>query len=158
MCRPQLRPCKFCCALKSIRWNSNCISNHSTDAVEFKSRTAEAKTEVGANSQPFATLASRSLKGDDGSLSVEEAGISILFKLQIFPFRKPNNELAVDARNGDLPRDNGVWGTGIEFGLPNGAGFGYGQDASFNTFSFSSVSYIFKGWKSLPIFFIYFAF
>ncbi|XP_032792070.2 uncharacterized protein LOC116929023 [Daphnia magna] len=120
MCRPQLRP------------------------SEFKSRTAEAKTEVGANSQPFATLASRSLKGD-GSLSVEEAGISILFKLQIFPFRKPNNELAVDARNGDLPRDNGVWGTGIEFGLPNGAGFGYGQDASFNTFSFSSVSYIFKG-------------
>ncbi|KAI9551562.1 hypothetical protein GHT06_021895 [Daphnia sinensis] len=119
MCRPQLRP------------------------FEYRSRTAEVKTEVGANSQPFAALESRTLN-DDGSLSVEEAAISILLKLKIFPFRKPSNESAVDGRNGDLSRDNGVWGAGIDFGLPNGSGFGYGEDASFNTFSFSSVSYIFK--------------
>lgn len=128
--------------------------NYTPDAVEYRSRTAEAKTEVDANSKPFATRESRSLN-DDGSLSVEEVAISILLKLKIFPFRKAGNDSVVDARTGDMSKDSGVWGAGIDVGLPDGSGFGYSEDASFKAFSFSSVAHIFK-WKWLLIFFFSF--
>lgn len=83
----------------------------------------------------------------NGSLSVEEASISILFKLKIYPFRKAKEELIVEKARfggpetdvGDGTAQNGIWGAGIDFGLPDGSGFGYGEDVPFRTFSISRV-------------------
>jgi hypothetical protein len=64
-------------------------------------------------------------------------------KVKFFPFRKTSSDNSVvEARLG--AKDNGVWGAGIDFGLPDGSGFGYGEDSNFKTFSFSSISYIFQ--------------
>lgn len=115
---------------------------HFRYAVEFQSRTADG----GANNQPFATFEARSFTANSSSLSVEETAVSILLKLKFFPFRKTtsSDNSVVEARLGGESKDNGVWGAGIDFGLPDGSGFGYGEDANFKTFSFSSISYIFQ--------------
>ena len=89
-----------------------------------------------------------------GSPGVEEAAISILIKVKIFPFRKPKDNLNRTLETarfggpytgvGDLAGDNGVFGAGVDFGLPDGSGFGYGEDRPFKTFSLSQVSFFFK--------------
>ena len=115
--------------------------SHFRYAVEFQSRTPDG----GANNQPFATFEARSFTANSSSLSVEETAVSILLKLKFFPFRKTGSDNSVvEARLGGESKDNGVWGAGIDFGLPDGSGFGYGEDANFKTFSFSSISYIFQ--------------
>ncbi len=115
--------------------------SHFRYAVEFQSRTPDG----GANNQPFATFEARSFTANSSSLSVEETAVSILLKLKFFPFRKTSSDNSVvEARLGGESKDNGVWGAGIDFGLPDGSGFGYGEDANFKTFSFSSISYIFQ--------------
>lgn len=109
--------------------------------VEYKSTTAEVNIDHG---QPFATNETRSLTADK-SQSVEETAVSILLKVKFFPFKKTSsNNSVLEARLGAESKDNGVWGAGIDFGLPDGSGFGYGEDVNFKTFSFSSVSYIFQ--------------
>ena len=89
----------------------------------------------------------------NGSISVEEIAISVLFKVKIFPFKKLKDEMVIveQARFGgpttgvtEGTENNGIWGAGIDFGLPDGSGFGYGEEAPFKTFSFSQVSYVSK--------------
>lgn len=143
--RPQLRPCKFLvCVLNLFIFFFFCQFedfSHFRYAVEFQSRTPDG----GANNQPFATFEARSFTANSSSLSVEETAVSILLKLKFFPFRKTSSDNSVvEARLGGESKDNGVWGAGIDFGLPDGSGFGYGEDANFKTFSFSSISYIFQ--------------
>jgi hypothetical protein len=114
------------------------------DAVEYKSVTADANADGGASSKPFTTFETRSFIANE-SVSIEETAVSILLKLKFFPFRKTSsNSSVLEARLDAGAKDNGVWGAGIDFGLPDGSGFGYGEDANFKTFSFSSVSYIFQ--------------
>ncbi len=85
------------------------------------------------------------------SLSINEAAISLLFKVKFYPFRKTINRREGTARFGGpntqaglADGDNGVVGAGVDFGLPDGSGFGYGSETSIKTFSFSQVSYVAK--------------
>ena len=87
------------------------------------------------------------------SLSVEKTAVSLLFKVKFYPFRKPSTNRLGTARfggpntqAGETEGDNGVLGAGIDFGLPDGSGFGYGSESAIKTFSFSSsrVSYVAK--------------
>lgn len=85
------------------------------------------------------------------SLSINEAAVSLLFKLKFYPFRKPFARKHGTARFGGpntqagaQEGDNGVVGAGIDFGLPDGSGFGYGSESAIKTFSFSRVSYVAK--------------
>lgn len=88
---------------------------------------------------------------EDGP-GVEEAAISFLFKVKIYPFRKKKGNKTVETGRfggphtgvGVLDGDNGVFGAGVDFGLPDGSGFGYGEDSPFKTFSLSGVSFFFK--------------
>lgn len=82
------------------------------------------------------------------TLSVEETSISILLKVKIFPFRKGKEEsITIEkarfggpyTRVGEGTTQNGIWGAGIDFGLPDGSGFGYGEDGPFKAFSISRV-------------------
>ena len=73
------------------------------------------------------------------SLSINDAALSLLFKIKIYPFRKisgenedPNAEEIGQARFGGPNtkagiNDRGIVGAGIDFGLPDGSGFGYGR-------------------------------
>jgi len=71
------------------------------------------------------------------SLSINDAALSLLFKIKIYPFRKLSGENVDDNQAVEQARfggpntkaglnDRGIVGAGIDFGLPDGSGFGYG--------------------------------
>lgn len=85
------------------------------------------------------------------SLSINDAAISLLFKIKFYPFRKSGGDRHGTARfggpntgAGSAEGNNGVFGAGVDVGLPNGSGFGYGSESSIKSFSFSRVSYVAK--------------
>lgn len=79
---------------------------------------------------------------NDTELSIEDFAISVLFKFKYYPFRKKvarGGRLFAGSEhpNGMIRRatgNRGVMATGIDFGLPGGLGFGYGEQIPFRTF------------------------
>ena len=119
------------------------------NVVEFKQH------RIGSD-EPYAELFEERLSEADVKKVTNEANISFLFKVKIFPFRKLNETIVAPsvgtARFGgphtgvaDQAKDNGILGAGIDFGLPDGSGVGYGEEAPFkHSFSVTRLSYFFK--------------